>query len=77
MNAQSIHADQVEFQDTTTDQSTTTGFSLLAGFISCYQNAQRVEREAHQVYAMSATTLHDMGIESHEDTPTHLAKMYR
>jgi hypothetical protein len=77
MNTQSIHADQVEFQDTVTDQSTTAEFSLLAGFIACYQNAQRVEREARQVYAMSAATLHDMGIESREDIPTDLARMYR
>jgi hypothetical protein len=77
MNAQSIHADQVEFQDTATNQSTTTGFSLLPGFIACYQNAQRVEREARQVYAMSATTLHDMGIESCEDIPAHPGKIYR
>jgi hypothetical protein len=77
MNTQSIHADQVEFQDTVTDQSTTAGFSLLAELIACYQNAQRVEREARQVYAMSAATLHDMGIESREDIPTDLARMYR
>ncbi len=77
MNPQSIHADQVKFQDTVTDQSTTAGFSLLAGFIACYQDAQRVEREARQVYAMSAATLHDMGIESREDIPAHQAEMYR
>jgi hypothetical protein len=77
MYAQSIHADQVEFQDTATDQSTTDGFSLLAGFIACYQNDQRVEREARQVYAMSAATLHDMDISSREDIPAHPAKLYR
>lgn len=77
MNAQSIHADQVEFQDTVTDQSTTAGFPLLAELVACYQNAQRVEREARQVYAMSAATLHDMGIESREDIPTDLARIYR
>ena len=77
MNAQSIHADQVDFQHTVTDQSTTAGFSLLAGFIASYQDAERVEREARQVYAMSAATLHDMGIESREDIPAHLAKVYR
>ncbi len=77
MNAQSIHEDRVEFQDTATNQSTTTGFSLLAELVACYQNAQRVEREARQVYAMSAATLHDMGIELREDIPTDLAEMYR
>jgi hypothetical protein len=77
MNAQSIHADQVEFHDAPTDQSTTAELSLLAGFIACYQNAQRVEREARQVYAMSAANLHEMGVSSHADIPAHLAKMYR
>ena len=77
MNAQTIYADQVEFQDTATDQSTTAEFSLLAGFIACYQDAQRVEREAREVYAMSAANLHDMGIASHTDIPAHLAKVYR
>ena len=77
MNAQTIYADQVEFQDTATDQSTTAEFSLLAGFIACYQDAQRVEREAREVYAMSAANLHGMGIASHADIPTHLEKMYR
>ena len=77
MNAQTIHADQLEFQDTTTDQSTTAGLSLLAGFIACYQDAQRIEREAREVYAMNVANLHDMGISSHADIPAHLAKMYR
>ncbi len=77
MNAQSIHADQIDFQDTATDQSTTTGFSLLAELTACYQNAQRVEREAREVYAMSAVNLREMGISSHADIPAHLAKMYR
>ena len=77
MYAQSIHADQVEFQDTATDQSTTAEFSLLDGFIACYQNAERIEREARQVCAMTVANLHDMGISSREDMPAHLVKMYR
>ena len=77
MNAQSIHADQIDFQDTATDQSTTTGFSPLAELIACYQDAQRVEREAHEVYAMSTANLREMGISLHADIPVQLAKMYR
>jgi hypothetical protein len=77
MNAQSIPTDQVDFQDTTADRPNTDGLSLLPGFIGFYQDAQRIKREAGQVYAMSAATLHDMGISSHEDIPAHPAKMYR
>jgi hypothetical protein len=75
MNAQSIPADQVDFQDTTTEH--TNGFSLLAGFIGFYQDAQRIKREARQVYAMNDTDLLDMGIASREDIPAHLASMYQ
>ena len=77
MNAQSIHADQVDFQDATTDRPRTNEFSLLAELIACYQDAQRVECEAREVYAMSAANLREMGISSHADIPTQLAKMYR
>ena len=77
MNAKTILADQVEFQDTTTDQSTTDEFSLLDGFIACYQDAERIEREAREVYAMSVANLHDMGIATHADIPEQLTKKYR
>jgi hypothetical protein len=77
MNAQSIHADQVDFQDTTADRPNTDGFSLLAGFIGFYQDAQRIKREARQVYAMNDAQLHDAGMSSREDSPAHLARMYR
>ena len=77
MNAKTILADQVKFQDTATDQSTTAEFSLLDGFIACYQDAERIEREALEVYAMSAANLHDMGIASQADIPAQLTKKYR
>jgi hypothetical protein len=77
MNAQSIHADQVDFQDTTADRPNTDGLSLLPGFIGFYQDAQRIKREAGQVYAMNDADLRDAGISSREDIPAHLARMYR
>jgi hypothetical protein len=74
MTAQSIHADQVGFQDTTadrpnTDGPNTDGLSLLPGFIGFYQDAQRIKRETRQVYAMNDAQLHDAGMSSHEDIP--------
>ena len=82
MNAQSIPTDQVDFQDTTadrpnTDGPNTDGLSLLPGFIGFYQDAQRIKREAGQVYAMNDADLRDAGISSREDIPAHLARMYR
>jgi hypothetical protein len=77
MIAQSIHADQVGFQDTTADRPNTDGFSLLPGFIGFYQDTQRIKREARQVYAMNDAPLHDAGMSSREDIPAHLARIYR
>jgi hypothetical protein len=82
MNAQSIHADQMDFQDTTadrpdTDGPDTDGLSLLPGFICFYQDAQRIKRETRQVYAMNDAQLHDAGLSSGEDIPAHRARMYR
>ena len=75
MNAQSIHADQVDFQDTTADRPHTDEFSLLAGFIGFYQDARRIKREAHQIYAMNDAELYDAGISSREDL-AHLASLH-
>jgi hypothetical protein len=77
MNPQSIHADQINFQDVPTDRQLTDGVSLLPGFIGIYQDAQRIKREARHVYAMNDTDLRDAGISSREDIPAHPAKMYR
>jgi hypothetical protein len=77
MTAQLMHADQVDFQDTTTDSLNTDGFSLLPGFIGFSQDAQRTKHEARHVYAMNDTDPGDAGISSRQDIPSHLAKMYR
>jgi len=77
MNAQTIHASQVDLQDTTTDRPSKDGFSLLAGFIGFYQDAQRIKHEACRVYAMSDVEPGDTSISSRQDIPAHLAKMYR
>ena len=76
MNAQSIPADQVDFQDETADRPRTNGFPLLAELMACYQEAQRVEHEAREVYAMSVANLREMGISSQADIPAHRAKIY-
>ena len=68
MNAQTIHADRVDFQDTVANHPQTKGFPLLAGFISFYQDAQRIKREAPQVYAMNDAELHDANMSSREDS---------
>jgi hypothetical protein len=77
MNAQSIPADQVDFQDTTADRPDTDGFSLLPGFIGFYQDTQRIKREACQVYVMNDAQLHDAGMSSREDIPAHRVRLYR
>ena len=77
MKAKSIHADQLDFQDTSTYHPHTNEFSLLPGFIGLYQDAQRIKCEAHQVYAVNEPEPHDAGISSREDIPKQLAKMYR
>jgi hypothetical protein len=81
MNAKSIQADQVEIQDTATDHPHTDGhadeYSLLPGFISFYQDAQQIQGEPGQLYAMNDTDLRDMDISSHDDMPLQLAKMYQ
>ena len=77
MNAQTIQADQIDFQDASTNRQQTDGFPLLAGFIGFYQDAQRIKSEARHVYAMNDADLYDAGISSREDIPAYLAKMYR
>jgi len=77
MKAKSIHADQLDFQDMAAGHPQTNEFSLLPGFIGFYQDAQRIKREAHQVYAIKESEPHDAGISSREDIPKQLAKMYR
>jgi len=77
MKAKSIHADQLDFQDTAAYHPQTNEFSLLPGFISFYQDAQRIKRGAHQVYTMQESGPQDAGISSRKDIPTHLAKMHR
>lgn len=62
MNAQSILADRVDFQDKTADHPDMGKFSLLAGFIGFYQDAQRINRKTHRVYAMNIAELYVAGI---------------
>lgn len=82
MNAQKMHVGQVDFQDTAANHPQTNEFSLLPGFIGFHQDAQRIKREAHQVYAINHADLHDTAISSregssHEDIPAHMDKRYR
>jgi hypothetical protein len=77
MKAKPIQADQLDFQDTAAYYPQTNEVSLLPGFIGHHQDAERIKREAHQVYAMMESEPHDAGISSREDMPTHLVKMYR
>ena len=70
MKAQSIHSDQVDFQDTTTDRPNADGVSLLPGFIGFYQDAQRIQREARQIYAVNESELQDACISTRDDIPT-------
>jgi len=77
MKAKSIHADQLDFQGTAAGHPQTNEFSLLPGFIGFYQDAERIKCEAHQVYAMDESELHDAGISAREDIATQLAKTYR
>ena len=89
MNAKSKQADQVEIQDTATDHPHTDGhaddqadeYPLLPGFISFYQDAQQIQGEPGQLYAMNDTDLRDMRISLHDslhdDIPLQLAKTYQ
>ena len=77
MKAKSIHANQLGFRDMAACHPQTNEFSLLPGFIGFYQDAQRIKCEAHQVYAMDESELHESGMSSREDIPAQLAKMYR
>jgi uncharacterized protein YjiS (DUF1127 family) len=75
MNAQSINADQTDFNSELATPATTYPVSLLAGFIRHYQDARRIQQEARRLYAMSDADLDGMGI-SREDIPAQLASLY-
>jgi len=72
MNSDTICPQQVELTDTTARAPVTRILNALPGFFAHLQNAQRVERQAKRLYAMSDADLHDIGM-TREDIPSHLA----
>lgn len=77
MNKNSIPMGQVEILDTATDHPGTDGLSLLPGFIRFYQQAQQIQAEPGQLYAMIDDDLHSLDISLRDDIPAQLAKKYQ
>ncbi len=78
MKAKSIHADQLDFQDTAAYHPQTNEFSLLPGFISFYQDAAADQaRSASGLRHAAQPSCAMLVFHRTQDIATHLAKMYR
>jgi uncharacterized protein YjiS (DUF1127 family) len=75
MNAQSITANQAEFNQDPVEFTTSRRVSLLSGFIRHFQIARSVERVSRRLYTMSDADLQGIGI-SREEIPARLVGLY-
>ena len=75
MTTNTLQAEQADFQGITEKTSGKGGFKLLAGFIHHYQNAQRIQREAHRLYRTTDAELNANG-HTRESMARQLATLY-